>query len=78
MNEDHSVLSAMIRIVLAWAGFIGSLSLAQWQAMVAIVGGLAVLIFTTMQIYILWRDKIVRYRPPGSATRSTDTSPTPL
>lgn len=79
MNEDHSVISAILRIIFAWAGFIGSLSLAQWQAMVAIFGGLAVIVFTTMQIYVLWRDKIVKYRPPGSMTRVSDeTGPTPL
>lgn len=79
MDEDHSVLSAVLRIVLAWTGFIGSLSLAQWQAVIAIIGGLSVLFFTVLQIYVLWRDKIVKYRPPNALTRKEDqTEPMPL
>lgn len=78
MENDHTVWYYVTKIVAIWVAYLGTISLVQIQAIVGIGGGLAVIGYTCLQAYILWRDKIVRYRPPGSATRSSDTRPTPL
>jgi len=43
-----------------FAGWIGSLSLSDWNLIVAIVGGVVVITLGLLQIYLLWRDKIKR------------------
>jgi uncharacterized membrane protein YeiB len=45
----------MVMVVLAWSA---SIKLADVQAVVAILSGLGVLIYTGMQAYLLWRDRI--------------------
>ena len=45
----------IVVVVLAW---LGSIKLADLQAVVAILSGLGVLIYTAMQAYVLWRDRI--------------------
>lgn len=77
MEQDHPVMYAALKIVLAWGAYVGSITLSEWQAIVGIVGGLTVIAFTALQLYILWRDKIVRHRN-SQFTRSTDTAPVGL
>lgn len=79
MLSDHPAAVGWLKIVISWAAYLSAISLTQWQALVAIFGGLVVIVFTSLQIYVLWRDKIVKYRAPGSATRKEDkTEPMPL
>lgn len=73
--ENHDTSVGVAKILLAWIIALGSITLAQTAVIVGIVSGLLAIIFTALQIYILWRDKIVKYRPPGAATRSTDLGP---
>lgn len=75
-NENHPVLAPIFKVVLAWIGALGTVSAAQWQAVIGILVGLVTLIYTGSQLYVLWRDKIIRYRAPGSQTRTTDYSST--
>ncbi|MGD9674506.1 MAG: hypothetical protein AB7U98_13620 [Candidatus Nitrosocosmicus sp.] len=61
MNEpDHhtTVMGAVTKIILAWIGFLGSVKLTEWAAVVGILSGLAAFVFTALQIYVLWRDKL--------------------
>ncbi len=47
----------MIAWVFAW---LASIKLADVQLVVSIVGGLAVLMYTALNTYVLWRDKVRR------------------
>ena len=52
----------MVMVVLAWSA---SIKLADVQAVVAILSGLGVLIYTGMQAHVLYRDRIrKRVDPP--------------
>jgi hypothetical protein len=42
-------------------GYIGSLTLAEWQLIVAILGGLSFVVYTCMQAFVFWRDKVRRH-----------------
>lgn len=47
--------------VLGWGlAWLLSVQLADVQVVVSIIGGLAVLVYTTMSTYVLWRDKVRR------------------
>lgn len=74
-HEDHPVMNAVGKIIAVWIAALGSMTLAQWASIIGILSGLAAITYTLLQMYVLWRDKIVRYRPPGSATRASDTGP---
>lgn len=78
-NEaEHPVIAAFLKIFVAWALWIGSLTAQQWQAIAGIFASGAVFAFTALQIYVLWRDKIARYRAPGSHTRKSDDQTSPM
>lgn len=71
-NHDHtSGFVVFWKIFASWAGVLGAVTLQQWGAIVGIVAGLLAAGYTALQFYILWRDKIVNYRPV-KRTRSTD------
>jgi hypothetical protein len=47
--------------ILAWVfAWVLSVQLADVQVVVSIVGGLAVLVYTGLNTYVLWRDKVRR------------------
>lgn len=73
-SSENPALYGWGKILLSWVGTLGTIGLAQWHVVVGILVGLAVLIFTCLQIYVLWRDKIVRWRPSNKFSRSTDTT----
>jgi hypothetical protein len=49
----------MLSVITAW---IGTVALSEVQTIVAICSGLAVLVYTVTNTYVLWRDKIIRDR----------------
>ena len=57
-RPDDTVSEVVARIVLVVLAWVGSIKLADIQAVVAILSGLGVLGYTGMQAYVLWRDKI--------------------
>lgn len=65
MNNSNTVGEAAAKIsavILAW--------LASWQAadvqvVVAIVGGIGVAVYTWLNAYVLWRDKVTRKQSAG-------------
>ena len=46
------------RIVAVVAAWLGSITLGDVQTVVAILSGIAVLTYTAVNTYVLWRDKI--------------------
>jgi hypothetical protein len=63
MNEvDNPVGAAVIRVGTLIAAWLAALKAADIQVWVAIVGGLSVVVYTWMQAYVLWRDKM--RKPP--------------
>lgn len=56
---------AYIKILLSWILALGSLTLGQWALIAGIVASILASIFTILQIYVLWRDKVIRRRPRG-------------
>jgi len=58
--KDHQhgtedVIVRMVTVVVAW---LGSITLGDVQAVVGIISGAAVLVYTIANTYVLWRDKI--------------------
>lgn len=79
MEHHDSIWVVFCKVVMAWAGAIGAavgaVTLNQWALIVAIIGGILAGFYTILQMYVLWRDKILS--GPGRAgkmTRSTDTA----
>jgi hypothetical protein len=67
---DHSgtaVFDTVARIVLVAVAWLGSVTLAHVQTVVAIISGMLVIIYTGMQAYLLWRDRI-RQQPKAGGT----------
>jgi len=64
----------MIMVVLAWSA---SIKLADVQAVVAILSGLGVLIYTGMQAYVLYRDRIRKPGPPPPPPEPTTSTTNP-
>lgn len=54
-DTQGEIVGRMVAAVLAW---IGSITLADVQLVVAILSGCAVLTYTVVNTYVLWRDKI--------------------
>ena len=52
--DEHPFARALWLIV----GWLASVTLADVQLVVSIISGVGVLIYTAMQAYVLWRDKI--------------------
>lgn len=63
MKHEHSdmaeVLTRVGAVIVAW---VGSITLGDVQALVGIVSGLAVLVYTVFNTYVLYRDKVKRRR----------------
>lgn len=57
---------------ITWIGLLGTITLAQWSLIAGLVVAVLTAIYTCLNIYIAWRDKIARYRPPQARTRATD------
>ncbi len=57
-RPDDTVPEVLTRVALVVLAWVGSIKLADIQAVVAILSGLGVLGYTGMQAYVLWRDKI--------------------
>ena len=57
-THNESTTEAVARIVISILAWFGSVKLGDIQAIVAIVSGVAVLTYTVMQTYLLWRDRI--------------------
>jgi len=54
MHDNNETLWAILKVAAAWiAGLIGSITLSKLVL-------LATLVFTVLQTYVLWRDKIKR------------------
>jgi len=60
MTQEQEVATAVKKSCLAIFGWFGSITLGDVQLLVAIVSGLAVLVYTLMNGYVLWRDKLRR------------------
>lgn len=54
---------AYFKILVAWVLALGSLTLGQWALIAGIVASVLASLFTILQIYVLWRDKIIRRKP---------------
>lgn len=52
--------SDLKRAVVVWAGFVGSISLAHVATALGILLTVLTTVYTALQIYVLWRDKIAR------------------
>lgn len=74
--EDHETRNAWAKIVFVWLAGIGSLTAQQWAVIAGLISTILVAVYTAMQIYVLWRDKIIRYRP-SHQTRVGDTTDRP-
>ncbi len=57
-GHEDTMAETVIRMALVIAAWLGSIKLADVQALVAILSGLGVLGYTCLQAYVLWRDKI--------------------
>lgn len=59
MSEAHdSIATAVVKSGLAIAAWFGSIQLAEVQIWIGIASGSAVFIYTVINIYIAWRDKL--------------------
>lgn len=60
MSSEHtdSVAAAVGKSAAVAAAWYGSVTLADVQTVIGIVSGLAVLVYTVINIYIAWRDKL--------------------
>ncbi len=68
MSNAHPIATNVAAVV----GTVGSFTLAQWSVLAGIVVAVLTIIYTGLNIYVLWRDKIIKYRKPGTRTRATD------
>lgn len=58
-----------MRMAVAALGWVVSIELADVQLVVAILSGLVVIVFTALNTYVLWRDRIRGQRKsPGDGT----------
>ena len=57
-DPTHPVLQAASRVLLAILAWFASVQAVDLQVWVAIVGGLGVAIYTWLNAYVLWRDKV--------------------
>lgn len=63
---------AILAVIAAWAG---SVALSDVQVVVSIIGGLAVLVYTVVNTYVLWRDKVRQTRREIDDRRAKPTAP---
>jgi hypothetical protein len=62
-TEQGLPVAQTIAKVLAWVfAWLLSVELADVQVTVSIVGGLVVLVYTALNTYVLWRDKVRKKR----------------
>ncbi len=66
--KDHPVIANVATV----AGAVGSITLSQWSVIAGLVLAVLTIIYTSINIYVLWRDKVIRYRRPQARTRATD------
>ena len=57
-DHQHGSEEVIVRMVAVVAAWFGSITLGDVQAVVGIVSGAAVLVYTIANTYVLWRDKI--------------------
>lgn len=57
-TQEQSIAN-MVTVVLSW---FGTIVLADIQTIVAILSGIAVLVYTVTNTYVLWRDKVRKSR----------------
>ena len=62
---DHPIGHAIGRVALSVGAYLGTIKAADLQVGVAIVGGLGVALYTWMNAYVLWRDKVRRRESLG-------------
>jgi len=48
------------RVIVIWGGYIGTISLAQVATVLGILSTALLIVYTGLQIYVLWHDKIAR------------------
>jgi len=41
--------------------YLGNLTLAEWQTLIALIGGVLFIAYTGMQAFVFWRDKVRRH-----------------
>lgn len=62
-HAPESLGEAIRQVAIGWVLYIGAISVEDVAQWVALVGGLMVIAHTGLQIYVLWRDKVIRRRP---------------
>lgn len=61
VSEDvfaHNRENLFVRVILLVVTWIGGVTLAEIQVWIGIASGAAILIYTLLNTYVLWRDKI--------------------
>ena len=61
-DQHHNVVQPVITMFAVIVAWFGTIALGDVQTLVAILTGLAVLVYTVTNTFILWRDKIYRDR----------------
>ena len=52
--------------------YLGNLTLAEWQLIIAIIGGVLFIAYTAMQAFVFWRDKVRRHGGRSGDTEAAD------
>jgi hypothetical protein len=68
-DVNHPIGHVVGRITLAIGAWLGSIAAGDIQIWVAIIGGVGVAVYTWLNAWVLWRDKVRRKpdAPPGGA-----------
>lgn len=70
-TPEHDVKTAVAKVCFSWLCVLASLKLADWALVAGIFSALMAGLYTLLQIYVLWRDKLRnrhedRQGPPDS------------
>lgn len=61
MNDTpHSVTTQVLKMILSFVAWIGTVELAQWNMFIAAIGGLCFIVYTVSNTYVLWKERIIR------------------
>lgn len=79
MIDDHSpvhdVKTAVVKIVTTWACVVGGLKLADVTAMLGLLSVLLAITYTSLNLYVLWRDKLRRKHEDRQVKTDDPTAP---
>ena len=59
---DTDMKVACAKVFISWLCVLASMKLADWTLLVGLISGVMAAIFTGLQIFVLWRDKIRKHR----------------